>query len=116
MRKGRDDEDWHPEMPELEAGAHLAGYLFEIGPTMPAGMGPSAITHQEIQSWQALCQVRLKPWEVRALRRLSFEYLRESREAEKADRPAPWKPVDYVPDLSSVADQMRKAMQKRASL
>lgn len=116
LRRARDDEDYQPEMPPLEVGGYLAGFLFEIGPTMPAGMGPAMISHQEIESWQTLAGITLKPWEVKTLRRLSSEYIRELREAEKPDRPAPWQPVDYVPDLGGVAEQMRNAMKKRANL
>jgi hypothetical protein len=117
MRRDRKDEEWQPEMPPLEVGHWLVGYLFEIGPTMPAGMGSGLISHQEIAAWQALSGVRLKPWEARALRLLSAEYLRESREAEKRERPAPWNPGEVAPeDLSAVADAMRESMRRRAAL
>ena len=41
--------------------------------------------------------------------RLSSDYLRESREAEKPGRPAPWQQDEIAPeDLDTVADAMRK--------
>jgi hypothetical protein len=117
MRKDRGDDTFSPEMPPLEVGGYLATYLFEVGPAGSGAMGPTVITHQEIQSWQTLTGIVLQPWEVRALRRLSGEYIAESRKAEKRDRLAPWQPGAIAPeDLSAVADAMRKSMQRRAAL
>ena len=89
-RLRKSDPDYDPDMPLLEGAAYLIGYLFEVGPVMSAGMGPGPITHTEILAWSDLTGVELQPWEVRYLRRLSFDYLSMSHVAEKADCPAPW--------------------------
>jgi len=81
-------EDYQPDMPPLKAGDYLIGYLWEIGPTMSGG-GP--VTHMELRAWMDLTGTRLQPLEVRMIRRLSVEYLVESRRAEKAHCRPPWK-------------------------
>ncbi|MEG2030580.1 MAG: hypothetical protein RR376_08035 [Janthinobacterium sp.] len=78
------------EMPPLEWGDYLIGYLFEFGPTMAAGMGSGPLTGAEILAWQKLLGIEFDPWEARLLRRLSNEYVSESYLATKRDRPAPY--------------------------
>lgn len=84
------DENIEPEMPELTWGRHLIDYLFEFGPTMPAGMGSGPLTGTEIKDWQELLGIEFHPWESRLLRRLSSEYLDQSRAATKRDCPPPF--------------------------
>lgn len=91
LKKG--DEDL--EMPPCEA-PYLVGYLFEIGPTMAAGMGASPLTHGEIESWQRNTGISLNTWEVRTLKRLSLDYLGESQRAIERGRPAPWADAPYL--------------------
>ena len=102
-------------MPDVEA-PHVLRYLFEVGPAMPGMNGPVPVTHQEIEAWRVLTSTTLSPWESRVIRRLSQEYVSEMHKAEKPDCPAPWLPVDYVPDLSGVAKSMRKAMSRLVKL
>lgn len=102
-------------MPPVDAG-YLIGHLWEIGPAMSGGMGPAVISHQDIAAWQDLIGIELQPWEARALRRLSRDYVAELHRAEKADAAAPWEPEDYMPDLSGVAMDMRAQMRKDALL
>jgi len=67
--------------------------LMEIGPVEPAGMDRGPITWQSIVAWQTATRTKLRPWEMRMLRRLSCDYLTESRAAEEMHRPAPWAPL-----------------------
>lgn len=78
------------EMPLLEWGGYLVDYLFEFGPTVPAGMGAGPVTGVELLAWQALLGVEFHPWEARLLRQLSSEYLAESHKATARDRPPPF--------------------------
>lgn len=78
------------EMPPLDC-EYLIGYLFDIGPTMAAGMGNGPVTYSEIEAWQRISGVTLLPWEASLIRRLSGEYAAESFEAGKQDRPPPFK-------------------------
>jgi hypothetical protein len=88
------DVDVEPEMPDLDWGKYLVDYLFEVGPVMAAGMGSAPITFTELGNWQAQLGLRLSPWEVRMLRRLSLEYNSESQLATKPDREPPFKSAD----------------------
>lgn len=116
IRRDRDDDEYEPDLPPVGAAGYLAGYLWEIGPTMAGGAGPGPITHTEIRAWQELTGISLHPWEARFLRRLSREYSGELHAAEKPDRKAPWQPVDVVPDHSAVARDLRKSLRKLTSL
>lgn len=100
MRLDRKDDAYHPDMPQVSA-PYLVGYLFEVGPVMPAGMGAGPVTHEELRAWQAGTGIELQPWEFRALRGLSQEYLTESHQAEQPDRPAPWNGEKPDPNLAS---------------
>jgi hypothetical protein len=77
-----------PQFPECVAH-HLAEYLFEIGPTIPAGMGEGPISQLEIAAWQANTGVELTRWDVRTLRRLSIAYLMEAQKAKSPACPSP---------------------------
>jgi len=90
MRRDQSDEEYQPDMPEVDA-EYLLAYLFEIGPTVAAGMGAGPISHEELRAWQANTGIELEPWEVRTLRTLSKDYLIQCAKSEKRDCPAPWK-------------------------
>lgn len=79
-----------PDMPPLDGSDYLIGDLFEIGPTMAAGMGEGPLTFGEIQAWIELTGVKRQPWEIRFLRRLSLEYLAQSHKSTKPDCLAPY--------------------------
>lgn len=84
-----------PDMPQVEA-THLLDYLFEVGPTMAAGMGAAPVTFGELDAWCNRVGIDLSPWESRALRQLSRNYVDESYKAEKRDCPPPWTPKDMT--------------------
>ena len=75
----------------------MIGYLFEIGPASSTGMGSAPIAFLEILAWMSLTGIALTAWEARSLRRLSVEYVSESRKAEKIDAQPPWKAPDAKP-------------------
>lgn len=78
------------EMPPLDEGEYLIGYLYELGPTMAAGMGAGPVTFAEMAAWQAARGFELEPWEARLLRRLSVDHLAESHCATQRDCQPPW--------------------------
>lgn len=88
-------------MPECEA-MYLVGYLYEVGPAMAGGMGEVPLSHTELRSWQENTGIELESWEVRAMSRLSKEYLSESSKATKHDAPAPWPEGDYSKVLAAI--------------
>ena len=106
MRSERKDDDYLPELPSVDGAAYLVAYLWDMGPTMVAGMGLGPLTHEEIRAWQSNTGVRLQPWEARLLRQLSMDYIVQMRNAEKADCPPPWSVAAGVVDRSSVTDRM----------
>ena len=97
-------------MPEVNAD-YLIWYLFEIGPVQSTSGGVGPITHGEIQIWMELIGIELHPWEVRCLRKLSFDYLNESHNAEKADCPPPWEPQQWTQEhRNAVSNKVQSAM------
>jgi len=109
MRKAY-GENYAPDMPPLDTD-YLIGYLFEIGPTMAAGMGSGPITHEEILAWQELTGIELQPWEARFLRRLSLEYVSELHHAETLGYVPAWRPPDWKPEPSAVQLSLRALAQ-----
>lgn len=101
-----------PEMPPCDA-PHLVAWLFEIGPTLPAGMSDGPITHGELANWQANTGITLHSWEARLLRRLSLDYLDQSHKARARDCPAPWGDAP-VPNLK--VERTRNALRALAAL
>lgn len=99
-------------MPDAGEADYLLSYLWEIGPTLVAGMGSGPITHLELRAWQANSGIELQPWETRVLRRLSIEYLITAQKAEKADCVAPWQPVTV--DRAVVADRLLQSIRALA--
>jgi hypothetical protein len=102
-------------MPDM-AVPHLVRYLYEIGPTLPGGMGAVPLTHSEIMAWQSNTGVELQPWEARFLYRLSREFLSQSHKSEAPECPPPW--VDAPPEVNreqvgkslfNVLEKMRKS-------
>jgi hypothetical protein len=83
------EDGFEPELPPVSA-PHLITWLMEIGPVELAGMDRVPISWREIHYWKENAAVDLRPGEARLLRRLSSDYLAESRQAEKPDCPAPY--------------------------
>ena len=67
-----------PPVPSCAAG--LWRLWCRMSKTRPAGMGPSPITHQEIDSACRLYQVQLSPWEVETLLDLDDVAMRHAGE------------------------------------
>ncbi len=94
-----------PLLPDVDAGQYLIDWLMEIGPTLPAGMGSGVLTFSEIATWQQLVGLELQPWEVRALRRLSEDYLAESNAATDPRRPPPYGDRQRNPSIDRQIDE-----------
>lgn len=82
-----------PALPPNPA-PYLTDWLFEIGPTVPNGMGPGPIGWHDLTAWQALSGVDLLPWEAKLMRRLSHDFIAEMSAAKKMDCPDPWLPEE----------------------
>jgi hypothetical protein len=117
MRRDYENEEYEPEMPPVEACAHILRYLWEVGPVLAGGMAPAPITQQEIRSWQENSGVRLQPWEARWMRELSTVYLNELHKAEAPNRPPPWVSEGTAREnLTRAAQSMRRAFAEMADL
>jgi hypothetical protein len=69
---------------------HVITRLVEMGLSEVAGMGVAPLSWLTIQAWQCSTGVDLAPWEARLIRRLSVDYVAESRRAESENCPSPW--------------------------
>lgn len=65
--------------------------LMDIGLSEAAGMGAAPLSWKEIDAWCNRTGVDLPPWEARLIRKLSVEYIAESRRAESDTCPPPWR-------------------------
>jgi hypothetical protein len=79
-----------PEFPPISA-RHIVDWLMEVGPVEMTGMDRAAVSWREMAAWQKQTGRKLAPWQARLIRRLSNDYLIESRAAEDSGRPAPWR-------------------------
>jgi hypothetical protein len=79
-----------PPMPPNPA-PHIINRLVEIGLTEAAGMGVSPLSWGEINEWCCRTKIDLPPWEARLIRKLSTEYIAESRRAEDETCQPPWR-------------------------
>lgn len=100
-----------PALPENPA-SYLTDWLFDIGPTVPAGMSSAAIGYQDIAAFQSITGVEMMPWEAKLLRRLSGDFLAQLDRSKKPDCPAPYVPHDIaVRNDEAVGEQFRSWME-----
>ncbi len=105
-----------PFLPDNPA-PKLTGWLFEIGPTVPAGMGEAAIGWTDIVAWSTCTGVQLPPWQARLLRTLSGEWLAQKHKARKTDCPQPFGGTSEQIERNreAVAKQLAEAFRRLAS-
>lgn len=94
---------------------YLLDIFFEIGPTSDGGMAPGRLTELEIRAWQDNRNLKLLPWEVSILRRLSVSWIAEGQRAESDDASAPWASEVTAAELRAVAGNLRSALKKLAA-
>jgi hypothetical protein len=107
-------ELYQPPMPPLDGADALLGVLLEIGPTLAAGAGEGPVSHEEIAAWQRNTGIELAPWECRALRAASQQYISESYRAVKRNAPPPWAPPDV--ERRPVVSDAQAALRALANL
>lgn len=99
--------EYMPELPPLDGGEYLIGYLLDAGPSVAGAMGAGPLTSGHLLHWQQETGINLSPWEARTLRRLSIVWLNEQHQAEKRAAQAPWRPVDSKPEMSDTQAAIR---------
>jgi hypothetical protein len=102
-----------PLPPLREEAEHLVGYLFDVGPVLPAVLGVVPLPYSELQAWQQQSGLDLQPWEVKLLRQLSRDYAIEAKAASDAGRPAPWVAIKRSDAGDRVARQISLSMRAR---
>lgn len=91
-------------MPFVRGGEYLLEYLFEIGPTKPAGMGGLVgLDEIDLVAWQSNHGVRLSSWEIKTIRRLSQEYASCAMESREPKMQPP-----YLPSRDGISEDQRK--------
>lgn len=89
----------------------LTELLYEIGPTVPAGMSVAPIGWGEIAAFQQNTGVRLESWQARLIRQLAIEHVAMRHAAEKPDCGAP-----YGTDSDDLTIRRQAVGQKVAAL
>lgn len=72
-------------------------------------MGVGPVSWQSLAAWQQATGVRIDPWELRLLRRLSVEYVAEGHRAEAENAPPPW-PWQPTPDEREFGEAQLRAV------
>ncbi|CAD7335322.1 hypothetical protein FIM10_02160 [Sphingomonadales bacterium 56] len=87
---------------------YLTEWLFDAGPSSPAGMGDAVLGWTDLHAWQSITGIELQPWEARTLRRLSRDYLNQLHEAKKPGCSAPYDEAEQqAQNRDRVADQFK---------
>ena len=89
---------------------HFIDRLVEIGLTEATGMGSAPLSWSSIASWQSVMCITLQPWESRLIRKLSVEYLAESRRAECENCPPPWRTEPTEQERQVELDRLRMVL------
>lgn len=86
----------HPslDLPPVDLGAYLLGYLQELDFCMKGESGMSALSFFELSAWQDSTDLRLSSWEILALKHLSGEYVNQLHRSRDPDESAPYQTED----------------------
>lgn len=98
-----------PRMPDNPA-PHFINRLIEIGLTETTGFGAAPLAWSSIVAWQEAVCISLQPWEARLIRKLSVEYLAETRRAEEAGCPAPFQTERSQRELEVEDERLRMVL------
>jgi len=60
-----------------EAFMYLWQWFWELDHTRDRALANSPLSYQEIYYWQKLCEIKLFPWELEALRLMDKAYIKE---------------------------------------
>jgi hypothetical protein len=98
-----------PLMPHVDEAMYLVQYWQDMGVATEGGFAPTALTAQEVESWQRCTGIDLQPWEFSAVRAMSRAYLRQAHESEQPECPPPYgDPVNQF-DRNVVAKKVSNA-------
>ena len=111
MRHDRQDDDYMPNLPDIEGLEHVPEYLWDCGPVIYSGMGEQPLSHTDIRHWQENTGIEVSAWLAGMIRRLSMEYLAQCQAAKSPDCPSPIEaPKLSNEERSSVAEKIQGAL------
>ena len=98
-------------LPNLDGAEYLVTLLFEAGLVQSSGMGVSALSWAEIESWLYVTHLNLSVWEKLTIKNMSEVYAGELSMATKKDSVAPYTHVDdiLIADREVIANKLRNA-------
>jgi hypothetical protein len=108
------DRGTDPPLPPVEHAARLLSLLLDLGLAGSGGMGVAPVSWTELAQWQRLTCTPLAPWEARALRQASFEYVAQLGKSTDPACPAPWADAPTDDDRARVAGGLRELFSARA--
>lgn len=79
------------------------------------GMATAPLSWVEIATWQRLTACPLQPWEARAIRQASVEYVNQLHKAADPACPPPWASDPTDDDRQRVATGLRAMLSARAN-
>lgn len=103
-----------PPLPPIEHAGRLLSHLLDLGLAGSGGMGPTPVAWHELQAWQRLTGQPLQPWQARALRQASVEYVAQLGKSADPACPPPWAEEPDEQDRQRVADRLSQAFRTRA--
>lgn len=77
--------------------------LLDLGVAGSGGMGAAPVSWGEIADWRRLTAQPLQPWEARALRHASVEYVGQLNKSSDPGCPPPWAAEPTEDDRQRVA-------------
>lgn len=80
---------WVP-LPDLGDARYLWEWLHDLGLSKSGAMGPVPMDWIDLQAWQNGIGHRAQPWELRAMREASRNFVWQQHESEDPQCPPPW--------------------------
>ena len=107
--KDLDENSSFLSLPSLDGAEYLVTMLFEAGLIQSTGMGVSALSWSEIESWLRVTQLDLSVWERLTIKSMSDTYAAALGSSTKRDTPAPYTHVDeaLIADRTAVASKLK---------
>ena len=107
--KDLDENSSFLNLPNLDGAEYLVTLLFEAGLVQSTGMGATALSWSEIESWLRVTQLSLSVWEKLTIKSMSEVYAGELSTATKKDSPAPYTHVDEAlfADREMIASKLK---------
>lgn len=94
--KELDEDSSFLKLPKIEGAEYLVALLFEAGLLESTGMGATALSWSEIESWLRCTSLELSNWEKLMIKTMSDVYVSEYNQSSAKDRAAPYIYVDEV--------------------